>query len=369
MIGKRYGIKISGGGDLPGFLSKLAVTGTKITAISIMDGVAHFRTDKKGVAQIRRHRRRYRLKTNITIISSEENAGGILSSYRFLIACIIPFIASFFLWTVEVESDMPEIVERIEGKLEKSSIIPFKPIAFIPDEGEIRRDLMLDEPALSWVRIRRVGATLTIIPMLSPPSTNTTKVDGPPSDLVARTGGVITRFELEKGERVSRVHQTVKEGDVLATGTLEQGDKTAVVGADGSVYADYWIEYAFNLPKKINFQTQGEEIVAYTFHPPWQRNNEKSKNNNEKEWLPWPLITSERHVKEIAGQFELAEGMEQTTLIPLLKYKLLSETFSKAIIRDEQILHVTYDNDKVSGTILFLINDDIAIKRPIPQGD
>ena len=135
---------------------------------------------------------------------------------------------------------------------------------------------MLDDPALSWVRFRRVGTSLTIIPMLSPPTTNIVEAEGPPSHLVARTGGVITRFELEKGERVGHVHQTVKKGDVLATGILEQGDKTTVVGADGAVYADYWVEYTFSLPKKINFQLQGEEIVNYSFNLPWKQQGKRS---------------------------------------------------------------------------------------------
>jgi similar to stage IV sporulation protein len=30
-------------------------------------------------------------------------------------------------------------------------------------------------------------------------------------------------------------------------------------------------------------------------------------------------------------------------------------------------LHVSFDNDKVKGTILFLINDNIAMKRPISK--
>ena len=55
---------------------------------------------------------------------------------------------------------MPEVVERIEKKLEKDSIVLFRPLALIPDEGEIRRELMLDDPSLSWVRFRRVGTSL-----------------------------------------------------------------------------------------------------------------------------------------------------------------------------------------------------------------
>ena len=68
-------------------------------------------------------------------------------------------------------------------------------------------------------------------------------------------------------------------------------------------------------------------------------------------------------------QFELQEGMEEEVIIPLLKYKILTETQSDLIIKDENILHLTFDNDTVEGTILFLMNENIAIKRPLPQGD
>ncbi len=369
MVHKRYDVKISGAGDIAGFLTKLVTVGTKISSLSVVDGVARFQTDRKGLKDIRSNRRRFRLKVSIAIVGVESGAKGIFSSNRFLIACIIPFVSSFFLWTVDIESDSPEVVERIEKKLEKVSIIPLRPLAFIPDEGEIRRELMLDEPALSWVRFRRVGTSLTVIPMLSPPTNNAIEAEGPPSDLVARTGGVITRFELKKGERVGRVHQTVKKGDVLATGTLVQGDKTAVVGADGAVYASYWVEYSFSLPKTIRYRTQGEETVEFSLHFPWDQPSDKSSLENNAKWSPWSFIRSERHVKEMIGQLELIEGMEETVLVPLLKNKLLSESLPEAIIQDENILHVSFENDKVSGTILFLVNDNIAVKRPIPQGD
>ena len=176
------------------------------------------------------------------------------SSYRFLIACLIPFLASFFLWTVNVESEMPEVAERIEKKLEKNSIVPLKPLFLIPDEDEIRRELMQDDPALSWVRFRTSwNNTYRHSNAITCNQYEIVEEDGPPSDLVARTGGIITRFALKRGERVGHVHQTVKKGDVLATGILEQGGKTTVVGAEGAVFADYWVEYSFSLPKKIRF--------------------------------------------------------------------------------------------------------------------
>ena len=51
--------------------------------------------------------------------------------------------------------------------------------------------------------------------------------------------------------------KTVKKGDVLATGILEQGDKTTIVGADGAVYADYWVEYSFKSSKNNRFPVTG----------------------------------------------------------------------------------------------------------------
>lgn len=197
---KRYEIRVSGDGDLAGFLTKLVAAKVKVLSLSVVDGVARFRTDRHGLKVIRSNRRRYRLKVKMSNAGIESGAKGIFTSNLFLIVCLIPFVASLFLWTVEVESDRPEVVERIDQKLEKDSIVPLRLLASIPDEGEIRRQLMLDDPSLSWVRFRRVGTSLTVIPMLSPLATNEIEAEGPPSDLIARTGGVITRFELKKGK-------------------------------------------------------------------------------------------------------------------------------------------------------------------------
>jgi similar to stage IV sporulation protein len=367
MVGKRFKITISGKGNVTSFLSKLAVSGAKVIQLSYLNEVAHFHTDSKGVKTIRKYRRQYGVKAKIIEMTGNQDASSIISSYHFLLACLIPFVASLFLWSVEVESTMPEVSERIEVKLEKASILPFKPRLLIPDESEIRQLLMLDDPSLSWVRFKRVGSKLTVIPMLSPVLNEATVGKSKPSNLVAKTSGVLTRFELTRGERVGRIHQTVKKGDLLATGILEQGDKTTVVGAEGAVFANYWVEYSFSMPKKIIYQLQGDEIIDIKFHPPWKKNEANFKGENA--LANWQFFSRNRYTQEVAGEFELTEETEETVLVPLLKNKLLAETFSNAVIMDENVLHVTFDNDKVKGTILFLINDNIAVKKPISQGD
>ena len=362
MVIKQYDIHISGSDKLANFLTKLKSAGAKVTLLTVNDGVAYFRTDKNGVKQIRKYRRRYGLKVKILPTGKDPGIVALFRSFRYVIAFVIPLLLSFFLWSVNVESDIPEVADRIEEKLLAASIIPLRPLALIPGEDEIRRYLMQDDPSLSWVRFRRVGTSLTVIPMLSPASDVQTEAEGPPSDLIARTGGVITRFELTKGERVGHVFMTVKKGDVLATGILEQGDETVVVGAEGAVFADYWIEYSFSLPKIIDYKIQGEEKVEFVFSPPWKKEVEMD--------VPfWQFITTKRFISEENAQLELVKGMEQTVIVPLLRRELSAEHGFDAIIKDHKVLHVTFENDKVNGTILFLMNDNIAVKRPIPKGD
>ena len=225
-------LKCRGRETLLYFLTKLKSVGVKITALRVEKESAFFKTDKKGLKQVRKYRRRFGLKVSMRVVVNDRGLDTLFKSYRFVIVFTVPFICSFFLWSVKVESDMPEVAERIEEKLIANAIVRFRPLLLIPDEGEMRRDLMQDDPDLSWVRFKRVGTSLTVIPMLSPSLNDQTEAEGTPSDLVARTGGVITRFALTKGERVGHVHRTVKKGDVLASGTLEQGEDYVVVGAD-----------------------------------------------------------------------------------------------------------------------------------------
>ncbi|MDN4607055.1 sporulation protein YqfD [Sporosarcina highlanderae] len=360
MIHKRFEVILTGKTDPSRFLSFLARSGVRITGITESGATIRFQTDKKGIQFIRRNRRRFKMKVSINRPDEGSVERRLFTSFRFLIACIIPIIASLFLWEIEIVSEMPEVAERIEIKLEKASISKFRPLSTIPDEGEIRRALMLDDPSLSWVRFKRSGSTLTIIPMLSPKLNDKIEKEGPPSDLIARTGGVITSFRLSRGERVAHVFQTVKKGDLLATGILEQGGKKTVVGAEGLVFADFWSEYTFKIPKTIDYQLLGEESVIIHWQSPivWNKGELPSFRS---------FIKTEHIREDRIEQFELKEEMGESIILPLIKHKILNDSKSDLIIKEENILHLTFGNDTVEGTILFLMNENIAVKRPIPK--
>ena len=122
---------------------------------------------------------------------------------------------------------------------------------------------------------------------------------------------------------------TVKKGDLLATGILEQGDKSVIVGAEGAVFADYWIEYTFSIPKTIQYKVQGEEKVEFVFNPPW-----KMKKDYEDPF--WQIISTERNRRLVRlHEFEIMEGWKRQLFAPLIKNQLFAEHGPDAIIKDE----------------------------------
>ncbi|PID23809.1 sporulation protein YqfD [Sporosarcina sp. P7] len=363
MSTKRFEVQVKDVRNGSVFLSRLQREHVKISSLYVSGSAMFFETDSKGIHIIRRYRRKYRVKVQIRRKGQDTVQHRLFASLLFLIVCLIPLVASLFLWNITVESDVPEIAQRMETKMQKARITAPTLLSKLPEEDEIRRLLMQDEPSLSWIRFSKTGTSLTVSPMLAPLSTEVKEeVKEKPSHLVAKTGGVITRFALTRGERASIIHQTVKKGDMLATGILEQGEKTTVVGADGEVFADYWLECHFELPRTISYSIQGEENLDISWQKPWTGKQIKDIRFRN------PIVMDklkETHIQEVF----LKKGMEETIILPLIKYDLLSKKTNERIIKEENILHVSFTNDKVSGTILFLLNENIAEKRPITQGD
>ena len=93
----------------------------KVLSLSVVDGVLVSERTVKEWQLFGRYRRRYRVK--VKVLSS---CGGrvrvrkvFLASNLFPIACIIPFVASLFCGPWKSNRIGPEVVERIDQKLEK----------------------------------------------------------------------------------------------------------------------------------------------------------------------------------------------------------------------------------------------------------
>ena len=61
---------------------------------------------------------------------------------------------------------------------------------------------------------------------------------------------------------------------------------------------------------------------------------------------------------------KLSEKQIESFILPLLHEKILKSLPPKTIIKKENLLHVTFDDDKVKGKVLFLVNENIAKSIP-----
>ncbi len=128
----------------------------------------------------------------------------------------------------------------------------------IESDFEIRQTIMEDMRDLSWVHIFKKGSKVTIIPQLAPITDIKEQKPEQLNHLVAAKSGVITHFVLTSGERRVLPNTTVYEGDTLVSGVITVGDKFITIGAVGEVYADYWLETEFTIPKKVQFISSTE---------------------------------------------------------------------------------------------------------------
>jgi similar to stage IV sporulation protein len=365
-------IRVSRNEKVHEFIRRLQQNRVKIRELEYLEDEVKFEISKKDVSTVRKLRKKYRLKVSIRYLQESrifQNTGWTMFGLALLV--IIPILCSQFIWKVEVEAETPELAVKVEKVLDEKIKLnrPLLKRNLVSD-FEIRQIIMEQIRDLSWVHIIKKGSSITIVPQLAP----ITEVKENKPDrlyhLVAAKSGVITHFDITSGERRVMPNTTVYKGDVLVSGVIQVGeDEYLAVGAKGEVYADYWLETNFEIPRKVQYISATER--KWTIE--WKNKEEKEKEQSlQKVNLPrW--ISNYIEVKKTQSYTttvrELSEEQIDSFILPLLHEKILRSLPPKTIIKKENILHVTFDDDKVKGKVLFLVNENIAKEYPIDQGD
>lgn len=368
-IGGRDTVRLAvTGSRTDAFFSACAASGIRMRDV-VRDGERlRFSVRRKDMPALRKLRRTYRVRIALQAgrygVILDLTPVRIIAVLLFLFA---PLACSGMIWSVGVEGGKPERQERISAYLEKNGIRPFIPIGSVPDESEIRNDLMVADPGLSWVRVSRQGGRLTIHPIEAPETGESAEEKLPPAHLAASKRAVITRFELSSGVRNVLPNTTVEKGDIVASGIVTQREDSHVTGAVGKVYGNYYVETRFEMPAVIRYSAPGERAYRLSV------GSDAAGGDSWRE-IPLPsflapfLSVSESRDGS-AREVKITEENGERIILSVLKEKLLGTLDPDATVKDEKVLRVHYDNDKVKGTVLFLINENIAVRKQIPQGD
>lgn len=364
-------IRVSKDNKVHDFIQLLHARKVKIKNLKHLEKEVRFEIARKDVKIVRNVRSKFHLKVKIRYLQkSRIFQPDAWTAIGLLLLISIPIISSQFIWDVNVQTDTPEMrvaVEKlIDEKLSLDSPILKKNIE---SDFEIRQSIMEDMRQLSWVHIFKKGSSMTIVPQLAPITNIKDQKSEKLHHLVAAKSGVITHFEISSGERRVFPNTTVYEGDTLVSGVITVGDKSVAIGASGEVYADYWLETEFTIPKKVEFVSTSEKQWEIDFKISDEKEQGQSfQKVNLPKWLS-NYIEIKRTQKFNTVTEEITEKDMESFILPLLHEKILKSLPPKTIIKKENILHVTFDDDKVKGKVLFLVNENIAKEYPIDQGD
>ena len=348
------------------FLNALTKNNIILRNLRLSEEEVRFETIRKHLKTIRRLRYQYGVTFHIESLDDNQILRKEWTVFAgILILLFIPFFFSQWIWQVSIDNATPEQEDELTETLHDLNLDGPIMKKDKPDDSVIRQYILSKHRDLSWVHIHRKGSKMSFEPLNAPAVDQEEEKSSMKGELYANKSGVITHFNLQRGERVVDENDAVKKGDLLVTGILKQGEKAIYYGADGEVYADYWIESTFTMPKKITYGTMGEK----TYHFRWA-NEKKSPNEWKVVNLPkWLSSIGEVSIEQeqIDKKVTLDKNAVEDMIVPLLHQKYLRDLPPKTVIKKEKLLNVTIDNDTVKGKVLFLINENIAVKSAITK--
>lgn len=346
---------------------RLFAVNIEIYSVRSSENHLYFSIKRKDLRAFRKVRKVMKIPVRLV----DETKKGIISLYSFSLIgvaffLVIPVILAQFIWTIHIDSDSPESNVVLYEQLKEMNIREKMLASSLPAEQEIRQKILLKYKEYSWVHFTQSGSTLTVTPMLAPKQSEREIKEAPPVHLIAKRSGVITDFELVKGVRAVGKHIAVKKGDTLVNGYVTQGDKRIITSAEGKVFASYWVELNFELPKKVVIMKPNERELII------QRKGKQKLIYWKEIALPSFLqkyVEAGYVQKNIEESFELNENSIERLIRPLLFQKIIHDLPAGTQILEDKVLQVSIQNDKVKGKILLLVNENIAIPQVIPQGD
>ncbi len=345
------------------FLKALQRAKIPLQQIEVNKGVLRFTVQKKYFSQLKKIRRQYRVKIKISDIEKynliQKDAFMWMS---FLLFLCVPIILNAYLWEIEIVQATPELEDSISSIIEgQLQISEGQTVKQLPTEAEMRQEILATHPELSWVFISKVGSKLVVEVKYAPVLTEA-ESEQRIGHLVARSSGVITHVDVERGERLVTQNMTVFEGDLLVSGIVSFDKQDFIVGAAGEVYADYWLNTEFSMPNTIEVTTVKDRA--------WYVRGVKipKQLSNFREAIS-TIFTVEETVDLETKTFQLNEENAENYILPILQQKILQSLPKHSTIKEEKLLRLTFENDKVEGNILLLINENIAILQPIDRGE
>lgn len=294
---------------------------------------------------------------------------------------VLLYILSNFVWQVSIEGESAIPKEQILQAARQEGLYKYQWAPRMPSAETLSKRLAARLPDAAWVGVQKKGTsvTITVVDAVKPEE----RPGEGPRDLVAKSDAVITSIVAESGKPLVQRHDRVRKGQVLISGWLGNEERRMAVASKGKVMGLVWHEVKIVSPLLREQKTltgayqdrayllignRALQISGYGGEP----FAESRTGTHIETWrlfsrqLPlgimrereWEVATVRQQMtQEEAKQAGLAHAREQ----------LLQKWGPDARITAENILHEQMENGKVMLTVLFELEQSIAVERPIVQ--
>ncbi len=303
-----------------------------------------------------------------------------------VLAGFILYGLSFFIWNIHIEGNVSLSTEVLLQYLEEENVVHGMWKKDVDCEA-IRTGLRIQYPDIVWVSAEIRGTRLIIRMKENRDSfePEEEQAEKGPQDLVASKAGTLTSVLVRSGVPVAAAGETVEEGQLLVSGTLDILDdggnvvRQEYIHSDGTIYAEttYAYEDSFLLSHEEQIYTGRKRRTFYleanghrlSLENPFQtfQNSSTIKKEyplhlTENFYLPLifgSTLNEEYEIQVRSYTKEEAQKLAQEHLKEFLKN--LREKGVQIIKNDVKIRTTAFDC-QVSGTIYALEE----IGKPVP---
>ncbi|GLY10001.1 sporulation protein YqfD [Bacillus badius] len=308
------------------------------------------------------------------------SSGFLVGAAAFL---VVVLLLSNIVWRIDIGGASPKMEHQIRKELAGMGIEKGKFIFSADDPETVQHKLLNRIEGLTWVGVEVRGSTFhfRVVEKTAPKEK---KVKGP-RHLVAAKEAVIAKLFVKKGQAAVKRDQFVHKGQLLVSGFIGTEDRLKEVAADGEVWAETWYKAKVEMPVSTEFQVlTGRQVKKHRLEagsfklPVWGFKNHSFADYKKDEQLhsisflgmKLPVSYAETtYYESKQTSRSYTEKEAELRALDIARGDLEAKLPEKAEIRGEKILQRQFTNGKVKLSIHFQVLENIAVEKPITQGD
>ncbi len=186
-----------------------------------------------------------------------------------MISLLIFLITPFFIRDIRYKNGTfvkdERVLREVYSKMNKIGSVYFPK----EDLNTISADLRAKYVEYAWIEINRKAAVLEIGLEKMDAKKNESVDLSVYGDIIAKENGYIEKMEIKRGVVVKNIRETVKKGEVIVSGTLNNGDAAKdsplAVRAEGKIMARVLLYKNMSIPKKstlASFETLKDKVLG-----------------------------------------------------------------------------------------------------------